>query len=415
MIRAEVVTIGNELLIGRQVDTNSSFMCAELAEIGISVVRKISVGDDVQEIYEAIDVGANKVNLKIFSGGLGPTHDDKTKEAVCRYFDSELIIDQEVLSHIEQLFARRNVTISQINQDQALVPHNASVFMNDKGTAPGLVLEKDETVFIFLPAVPYELKFLMQYRVKPYLRQKFPEMLPVRICDFLFSGIGESALFELLESQTQLFNGQHEFAFLPSPGLIRFRQTICGENEDTSEKVFNVTEKILTVTAGKYFYGRNAESVAHILQRIFTEKGLTFSVAESCTGGHIAHMITSVSGSSAWFKGGIVAYDNQVKISMLHVNENVLMQSGAVSEEVVRQMAMQCRNEFNTDYAAAVSGIAGPDGGSPEKPVGTVWIALATPDSVKTKLFHFGPSDRSANIQRASNAALMMILDEFKQ
>jgi nicotinamide-nucleotide amidase len=414
MITAEIITIGNELLNGKLTDTNSVIISRMLGEAGIVVLRKVSVGDDENDIAGIINDNRKDFHIRIFSGGLGPTHDDKTKQVVCRCFQTELVLHEEVLRNIEHLFAQRKLTLSKANRDQALVPRNARILMNDIGTAPGLLFEIEKTVLIFLPAVPFELEQLMKKSVMPYIISKFGQQQPVRYCDFVFSGIGESFLYELLSSETFLFTQKLEFAFLPSPGVIKFRQTIRNMLSDEADKLFEETEKVLLHAAGQYYVGRNLENIAMFLQNGFISKGMSFSVAESCTGGQISHLITSNPGASAWFRGGIIAYSNEVKVKQLSVDQNAIDKHGAVSEEVVRQMAQGVKQKLSSDFSVAVSGIAGPDGGTEEKPVGTVWIAVASPEGVITKLLHLGTSDRKATMMRASVAALLLAFEHFK-
>jgi len=414
MITAEIITIGNELLNGKQTDSNSVIISRMLGEAGIVVLRKVSVGDEEEDISGIISDNSKNFHIRIFSGGLGPTHDDRTKQAVCRSFQTELVLHNEVLGHIETLFLQRNLSLSKANIDQALVPRNAGILMNDIGTAPGLLFEHEKSMLIFLPAVPFELEQLMTKRVMPLIISKFGQNHPVRFCDFVFSGIGESFLYELLSSETFLFTQNLEFAFLPSPGLIKFRQTIRNIVSDEADKLFDETENVLIQTAGQYYVGRNIENVATLLQNAFIISGMSISVAESCTGGQISHLITSNPGSSVWFRGGVIAYSNEVKIKQLGVHQNTLDKHGAVSEEVVIEMASGVRQRLNSDFSIAVSGIAGPDGGSDEKPIGTVWIAVASSHSIKTKLLHLGTSDRKATMMRASVAALLLAYEHFK-
>lgn len=413
MITAEIITIGNELLSGKQTDTNRSMISDVLGQAGIETLRMITVGDRIDHIIRAILNNEMNCNIKIISGGLGPTHDDLTRDALCQCFACELIQDELVLANIEKLFAARSLQMTELNRKQALVPSKARILMNDKGTAPGLVFEQDQVLYIALPAVPFELEFLMKHRVLPLLKKHFGSLSAVQTRDFIFSGIGESFLYDLLLEKTTLFSASAEFAFLPSPGIIRFRQTIREKSPAEAEAIFNSTEKQLMMAAPKFYIGPDIENIASLLQQIFTEKQMTFAVAESCTGGLIAHLITSNSGSSAWFAGGVIAYSNDVKMKQLGVDEHLLQNYGAVSEQVVKAMAEGVRLKLNTDFSIAVSGIAGPDGGTLEKPVGTVWIAVATPGKTISKLHRFGMTDRIANIRRAANAALMMVLEEL--
>jgi nicotinamide-nucleotide amidase len=412
MIRAEIITIGSELLNGKTTDTNGALIAKLLNELGIHVVRKVSVGDNDEDISEIIHDNSKSVSLKIFSGGLGPTHDDITKKIICRCFDSELVINEEVLSNIQIFFKQRQIVVTPTNRDQALVPDKARVFMNEIGTAPGLLLEKENVNYIFLPGVPFELENLMRKKVIPFLRKQLKGLQNNIICDFVFSGIGESFLYDLMKTNKTLFDQLSDFAFLPSPGLIKLRQIVLGSDYYTAEEIFYETEKQLKNIAEDYYVGRNIDNFALIVQEVFIKRGLSLSVAESCTGGNIAHLITSNSGSSKWFKGGIIAYSNDIKVKHLGVSENSVIKEGVVSEEVVIQMAQGVRKRFDSDFAIAVSGIAGPEGGSDKKPVGTVYIAVSGNQRTSAKRFFFGSSDRNVTIQRASIAALFMLYRE---
>jgi nicotinamide-nucleotide amidase len=412
MITAEIITIGNELLSGKQTDTNRAMISLFLGQAGIDVVSLVSVGDRCDHIRNAILDHHMQCDLKIISGGLGPTHDDITREVLCECFDCELMMNEQVLSNIEKLFKARNLMMTALNRRQAMVPAKAQILMNDRGTAPGLVFEQDQVLYIALPAVPFELEFLMKYRVISLLKEKFGELNAVQSMDFVFTGIGESFLYDMLLEKTTLLTPDNEFAFLPSPGIIKFRQTLRNKSESEASGIFDETEQQILKVVYHYYIGRNIDNIASLLQKIFIQRNMTVSVAESCTGGYISHLITTNSGSSQWFKGGVIAYSNEVKMMQLGVEEQLLEQYGAVSEEVVRAMAEGVRQKLQSDFAIAVSGIAGPDGGTDEKPVGTVWIAVASNEKTIVKLHTFGMSDRTANIRRAANAALMMVLEE---
>ncbi len=413
MLTAEIITIGNELLNGKTIDTNSVMIARMLNETGFQVVRRISVRDIEEDISEMILKNEKSVSLKIFSGGLGPTHDDITKLVACSCFHSQLRLNEDVLQHIQNFFEQRKFPLTQINKDQALVPDKAEVLMNDIGTAPGLVFQAEGTYYFFLPGVPFELEYLMKKRVIPYIQAHINGLRQIYYCDFVFSGIGESFLFDLLKRKTTILNEQNDFAFLPTPGLVKLRQVIREKDVYTAEEIFYKTETQLQAVAGEFYAGRNIDDLALFIQELFIQKGLTISIAESCTGGNISRMITSNSGSSSWFKGSIVAYSNEIKINQLGVAEELITKYGVVSQEVVTSMAQGIRNQFQTDYAIAVSGIAGPDGGTFEKPVGTVCIAVVNKRNTFAKQFNFGVSDRNVIIQRTSVAALFTLYQEF--
>ncbi len=414
MLTAEIITIGNELLNGKLNDTNSSMIASMLDKVDIHVKRKTTVGDDEAQIINIIQDNKESYNIRIFSGGLGPTHDDKTKDAVCKAFKSRLVMNKDVYANIIRLFSERNVMVTPTNEAQAMVPNNAGILMNEIGTAPGLTFVRKNTIYVFLPAVPFELKHLMINKVMPLLLQTNSDDTHVHYCDFIFSGIGESFLYDLLKKETDFFDKNFDLAFLPSPGIIKFRQKIRSQSDSVAASIFDETEKQIEKVAAQFYVGRDVDNPASVLQKIFIQNNLTLSVAESCTGGNIGHLITSVSGSSGWFVGGVIAYSNDVKINQLGVDKLVIDDHGAVSEAVVKSMAEKVRNLTRSNYSIAVSGIAGPEGGTPDKPIGTVWIAVADKKTVKAKLFNFGVSDRNATIQRASVAALVMLLQWVK-
>jgi len=414
MITAEIITIGNELLSGKQTDTNSALIGMLLGEIGIEVARIISVGDKHEHMRNAILSKEMNCQLKIISGGLGPTHDDITREVLCQCFECELVMNNLVLANIENIFKVRGYEMSERNRNQAMVPSKASILMNERGTAPGIVFEHEQVLYISLPAVPFELEYLMKNKVLPLLKEKLGLLNSIHSRDFIFIGIGESFLYDILLEKSTLFKPENEFAFLPSPGIIKFRQTIREKNQEESFFLFAETERQILATAPLNYFGSDVENIALVLQNIFIRKNMTLSVAESCTGGYIGHLITSNSGSSQWFSGGVIAYSNEVKMNQLGVSSQLLKDHGAVSEEVVIAMAEGARNKLSTDYAISVSGIAGPDGGTDEKPVGTIWIAVASPDKTVAKLHNFGFSGRSVNFHRAAVAAMMMVYEMVK-
>lgn len=409
MLNAEIITIGNELLFGKQIDTNSTLMAEMLTNIGIRVSRIVSIADDETCIIDAISDQSAGAKITLFSGGLGPTSDDITKETAAKCFGSPLLLNHDVLQHIENMFAFRKLPITETNKKQALVPEKATVLFNDLGTAPGLVFTENNHVYIFLPAVPFELENLMVKKVIPFLENTFSMNERITHCDFVFSGIGESNLFDLIDLKTTILKAGYTVAFLPSPGMIKCRVSILHSTKENVQHVFENIEVEFKQLASQYYVGKNITNIASILQKQFIENQMTLSVAESCTGGNISHLITSNAGSSLWFLGGVIAYSNHVKIEQLTVCKQVLDENGAVSKEVVCQMADGVRKKFSTDWGIAVSGIAGPDGGSTEKPVGTVWIAVSSKQSIEAKLFQFVNAPRHVIIERASIAALMFL------
>jgi nicotinamide-nucleotide amidase len=418
MITAEIVTIGDEIISGHLTDTNSKAIALMLNEAGFLVQRIISVGDNEEQIMGAITENKYNVNVnvKIFSGGLGPTHDDRTKDIACKAFRSQLICDNDVLQNIQNIFQQRNLELTDRNREQAMVPHNCKVLMNETGTAPGLFFLKDNTLYIFLPAVPFEMLHLMKTKVMPLLLDTFGEQNHFHVSDFVFSGIGESFLVDLLKEKIHFEFETSEIAFLPSPGMIIMRQTLNYSTVEDAEKVFQSIDHELNKNVYEFYLGRNINNIAALLQKTFIEKKIMLSVAESCTGGYLSHLITSNAGSSAWFSGGWITYSNAMKINQLGVSKTIIEEQGAVSEQVVSQMALGAKEKAQSDYSVAISGIAGPEGGTSEKPVGTVWIAVATPKGdVLQQKFSFGNSPREVIIKRSAIASMLMLVKVLKE
>lgn len=409
----EIITIGDEILIGQIVDTNSAFMGQLLNLNGMSVKQISSVSDSREHILSALKEAESRADIILITGGLGPTKDDITKKTLCEYFGTELRFDEDAYQDVVNLFAQYGKEVTPINRLQAEVPANATVIRNFNGTAPGMWFEERNKVFVSMPGVPYEMKAMMQEQVVPKLKQKFrlPQIFHKTV---LTQGIGESALAEKIEHwEDDLAKDAIKLAYLPSPGLVRLRLSTKGENMQTlQDRVAANIEKLKLLIPefiyGYEVYGEAKESLEHIVGNLLRVNKKKIATAESCTGGYIAHLITKVPGSSAYYEGSVISYSYEVKERELGVKKDVLDSVGAVSEEVVRQMASAVRIKYNTDYALAASGIAGPDGGTADKPVGTVWIALATPDGVHAEKFLFG-NNRERNIQKTAQAALNML------
>jgi nicotinamide-nucleotide amidase len=403
----DIITIGDEIPIGQIVDTNSAWMAQKLNEEGINVRQIISISDDPDHIAETFAESSKKVNLVLVTGGLGPTKDDKTKDTICNFFDTKLIISPSVLQNIEDLLNKRGIALNSLNRNQALVPENSLVFENKLGTAPGLLLQKEGCSFIFMPGVPYEMKYLMEFEVLPYLRTNF-NTSSIFHRTILTQGLPESMLAEKISDWEDALPPYIKLAYLPSPQGVRLRLSARGlEHAHMVSDVDGQIVQLLKLIPN-HIYGYDDESPAGSIGKILTEKGLTISTAESCTGGAIARIFTENPGSSAYFKGSVVAYSNEIKIKILGVGENILQLHGAVSKEVVEIMAIEACKVLNTDYAIATSGIAGPGGGTEEKPVGTVWIAVARGNVVSSQLYNFG-NDRERNVIRTVQTALFML------
>ncbi|MEI6275566.1 MAG: competence/damage-inducible protein A [Prolixibacteraceae bacterium] len=403
----DIITIGDEILIGQIVDTNSAWMAQKLNDEGINVRQIISISDDPDHITETLTESGKKVKLVLVTGGLGPTKDDKTKDTICNFFQTKLVVSPVVLQNVEELLTKRGISLNSLNRDQALVPESSRIFTNKVGTAPGLLLEKESCAYIFMPGVPFEMKYLMEYEVLPFLRSNF-QTSTILHRTVLTQGLPESMLAEKIAAWEDSIPEYIKLAYLPSPQGVRLRLSARGHQLQMMEA--EVEKKILELQQliGTNIYGYDDESPAGSIGRLLTAKGWTVSTAESCTGGAISRLFTENPGSSAYFKGTIVAYSNEIKTRILGVNEDTLKSYGAVSREVVEEMALQSCKLMDTDFAIATSGIAGPGGGSEEKPVGTVWIAVADRDRVTSQMYNLG-TDRERTIARTGQTALFML------
>ena len=412
-MKAAIVTIGDEILIGQIVDTNSSFIAKSFDKIGIGVFEMLSISDDKQHILKTLSSLQNTFDVVIITGGLGPTKDDITKKTLCEYLGDELVYDEAVLAHVTQLiegFFKRPIT--QINKDQALVPSKAQVLFNKVGTAPGMWMEKENTVFISLPGVPYEMKYLVENEVIPRLIAKFnrPYILHKTIRTY---GIGESLLAEQIESWEDNLPDFVKLAYLPSPGQVRLRLSARGNDEKQLQIELDKQVEKLHQIIGEAIVGfDDGETLEVVLGKLLKEKGLTLSTAESCTGGKIAATITSVSGSSNYFKGSVVSYASETKVNILGVAQELIDRHSVVSVEVAEAMVLGVQKLMKTDYALATTGNAGPNKGDADAEVGTVVIALATPNGVYTEEFNFG-QPREKVIDRAVTKALEKIYKEI--
>lgn len=406
-MKAEIITIGDELLIGQTIDTNSAWMGAELSMIGFDVWRKISIHDINQDILNTLNEVSGRSDVVLITGGLGPTSDDITKSTLCEFFNTRLVINSEVLLMIEEMMNKRQFPMNENNRRQAEVPESCRVLKNATGTAPGMWFEKDGTIFVSMPGVPLEMKYIMKEHVLPELNKRFTSQVIIHR-NIMTYGAPEARLSELLMSFEAALPKNIKLAYLPSSGIIKLRLTGTGTNRqilsDNIEDQVNNLYRIIP----DLIYAENEESFESVIGKLLRKKKKTICTAESCTGGRIANMITSVPGSSSYFKGSIIAYDNSVKTQLLGVMKEIIASDGAVSEQVIIQMAEGIRRLFNTDFAVATSGIAGPDGGTEQKPVGTVWIAVASENGTVTSKHVFG-NDRITNIERFSIAALNLV------
>lgn len=406
-MKAEIITIGDELLIGQVVDTNSAWMAEQLNLVGLQVHQITSISDDRSHILSALTLAAQRANVILITGGLGPTNDDLTKPTLCEYFDTPLIFHQPTFDHIEQLFGQRGYAMSEVNRHQADVPQSCTVIPNLNGTAPGMWFEHQRVIYVSMPGVPFEMKPMMLNEILPRLLKRFEGSFILHRT-VLTQGIGESALAETIEAWENSLPANIKLAYLPQPGMVRLRLTATGDDKQQLAATLQYhIDELLTIVPDLIF-GFNDDSLESVVGQLLLQKHRTLSTAESCTGGYLAHLITSVAGSSTWYMGSVVAYHNRIKTQTLAVPEKMLEAHGAVSQQVVEAMAQGIRASFGTDYALAVSGTAGPDGGSAEKPVGTTWIALATTQGVTSRKFLFG-EHRQRNIRKAALAALNML------
>lgn len=406
-MKAEIITIGDEILIGQTVDTNSAWMANELNLIGVDVLRITSISDNKGEIFKALDNATHLADIILITGGLGPTDDDITKKSLAEYFNTELIQDKEVLSHIERFVIKRKSSMNDRNIKQAEVPKNCKIIKNSLGTAPGMWFELKEKVIISMPGVPFEMKEMMSSHLLPKLA-KYTTNSSIIHKTILTQGCSESKLAEILEKWEYGLPDIISVAYLPTPGLIKLRLTAKGENQILLNKLIEKQISELEKVIPELICGYDSDKLEEVLGKLLAKYNKTLSTAESCTGGNIAHLITSISGSSAYFKGGIIAYSNEIKENILSVSESNLNNYGAVSKQVVEEMADGVRKLYNTDFAIATSGIAGPTGGSEEKPVGTTWIAVSNKSRVISKKFIFG-NHRGRNINYASLTAINML------
>lgn len=406
-MKAEIITIGDEILIGQIVDTNSAWMGQQLNLLGIEIYQVTSVHDNREHILRSIDDASKNADLVLITGGLGPTKDDITKKCLCEYFDTELVFHPEVFEHVKSLLSFRNVVINQLNRDQALLPANCTVLRNPVGTASGMWFEKDGVILISMPGVPFEMEAIMTEEVFPRLKQLGISQSIVHKT-VLTIGVPESMLAEKIEKWEDALPKYIKLAYLPSPMMVRLRLSAYGTNELALKHEIEKQVEELQSIIPDVIYGYDNDNLGIALGRMLIASGETMVTAESCTGGSIAQFMTSNPGSSAYFKGGVVAYSNEIKSKMLQVPAEVIEKHGAVSQEVAELMAVGARKALDADYSVATTGIAGPDGGSEEKPVGTVWIAVASSVGVLSKKYVF-KHNRERNIIRSTHAALNML------
>ena len=404
-VNASIITIGDELLIGQVIDTNSSWIAQELNKIGVAVKRRVAVGDSKEDIITILNEESNYSEVILMTGGLGPTSDDITKNVLCDYFGGKMIVNEKALANVKYLFEKVfKRPVSHVNLLQAEVPDVCEVIQNKRGSAPGMIFHKGETIFISMPGVPYEMKGMMEDAVIPLLKEKFE--LPIIVHrTMLTAGIGESALAEIIKDFEDSLPSEIKLAYLPTYGMVRLRLSTTGFNKNVVEKNIDKYFDELKLLAKDYVVIDVDDAMPVVIGKLLKEKGKTVSTAESCTGGYIAHLLTLVPGSSKYYEGSIVSYSYNVKETLLGVSENTLNTSGAVSEQTVKEMLNGLLNKLNTDYGIAVLGIMGPDGGTDEKPVGTVWMAVGNKKNQQTQKINLR-FNRERNIEVTGMMAL---------
>ena len=408
-VTVSIITIGDELLIGQVVDTNSTWMAQELNKIGAWVHHRIAVGDVKEDIWQALDEEGKRSDVVLITGGLGPTADDITKPVLCEYFGGNMVVHQPTLEHIYYLFEvvfKRPGPMLQRNLNQALVPDVCTVLSNVNGSAPGMLFEKDGKIYISMPGVPHEMKGIMKDHVLSLLQQRFslPYIAHRTIITF---GMGESMIAERIQAWEEALPAFIKLAYLPNYGMVRLRLTAQGDKAEVDTKLEAEFTALKQLVSDVIVVDEDLP-MQQVVGRILKQQDKTVATAESCTGGYIAHLITSVPGSSSYFQGSVVSYNGNVKHRVLGVKEETIKAHGEVSEEVVTEMVQGILGVMKTDYAVAVSGIMGPDGGTEEKPVGTVWVAVGSNAAIETKKLHFR-FDRARNIELTAMNALNIL------
>lgn len=408
-MKTEIISIGDELLIGQVINTNSAWISKQLNQFGFDINRVITISDDASEIENALRESMQRVDIVLITGGLGPTKDDITKATLAKFFDTELVLNEQIIEDIKKLFGSRAITMNNLNKGQAYVPKDCKIFSNKCGTAPIMLFEKGNKVVVSMPGVPSEMQMAMVDDILPYLNNRFQT-------DAIFHytintyGIPESMLAEQISAWEDQLPAFIKLAYLPAAGKVRLRLTAHGKDEVSIKRQTLLEADKLIPLIGNNIMGYGEVDLYVSLSNLMKNRGLTMSTAESCTGGFISEQITKLAGASQFFKGSIVAYHNDVKMGVLGVSSESIANHGAVSKEVVESMALGVCKVLKTDFAVATSGIAGPDGGTVDKPVGTVWVAVAKANGeVVSELYQFG-TIRDRNISRTSDSAIMLLM-----
>ncbi len=406
-MEAEIITIGDEILIGQITDTNSAWIAKELNKIGIAIYQITTISDNREHILKTVNEALQRHNIILVTGGLGPTSDDITKKTLAEYFNSKPVLSEKVLASVKQRLRKRNIQLNEMISGQAYIPDKCKALINEWGTAPGMWFEKDGKILVSMPGVPKEMKGIMKKYVIPSLKIKY-KLPPILHRTILTYGTFEANLARLLKDFESHLPSNVKLAYLPALGRVRLRLSAHGTDKTALSSLLDRLEKEMLDRVGDYVYGKDEDTLEQIVGNLLKKNGKTLTTAESCTGGMVAHLITSVPGASDYFLGSVVSYSNDVKINTLGVSEADITKEGAVSKIVVEQMVSGVREKLHADYAIAISGIAGPAGGTPDKPVGTVWIAIGTPVNIISEKYHFGFT-RLDNITRASYTSLNML------
>ena len=406
-MQVDIITIGDELLIGQVVDTNSAWMGKELNKIGLSVSRITSISDQENEIIDSIQEALKRSQIVLITGGLGPTRDDITKAALCKFFNTKLVFNEQVLSDVENRLKGRVKNINELNRNQAMVPENCTVIRNSVGTAPIMWFQHPEGIVVSMPGVPTEMKYIMEHQILPRLANIFKIGIVKHKTIHVFN-IPEAVLAETISEWEDAVPSFIKVAYLPAPGKIRLRLSARGDDATKIDEAIEIQIKKLQAIIGDNIFGYDNQAPEQEVLKALKNKNQTLALAESCSGGYMSHLITSVAGASEVFKGGVVAYSNETKVNLLGVDNASIQKYGAVSRQVVEQMAQGVCKVLNTTYGVACSGIAGPTGGSAEKPVGTVWLAWAGNGKVISRKFNFGNNRERCIIQTAEAGIILL-------
>ncbi|MCE1165273.1 MAG: competence/damage-inducible protein A [Bacteroidetes bacterium] len=413
MINAKVISIGDEILIGQIINTNASFINSKLYSIGVKVEKVVTIGDNEEDLLRELDDSMMNFKVTLITGGLGPTHDDITKPILIKYFNDKLVLHEDILEYVREFFAKRNLVMPETNVGQAMMPSKSKVIWNHNGTAPGIWMEKEGRVFVAMPGVPFEMKAMIEddilRMIKEYFAAEFDYVLKSKT--ILTTGIGESLLFEKIGGINELI-GKHKMAFLPSPLGVRLRIDVKEKDDKSASNEIEIIETKLKDKIGQYIFGENDDLIEEVIGKMLKDSGMTLAVAESCTGGLLAGRITDIAGSSDYFIGGITAYSNQIKEGFLGVKKETLLQYGAVSEETAKEMAYGIKTKFNSSIGVSVTGIAGPGGGTEEKPVGLTYIGYCDGEQCYAVKWNFG-DNRERNRIRTVQACLNLLRNEL--